>query len=85
MFELELSARKISKQLDLPYKTVFKAAMVIRHAILAHAVDGIKIIQSGEFDLDESYFGGRCKGNRDRGVYDIYIMSIQATIGSDLT
>ena len=43
MFELELSARKISKQLELPYKTVFKAVMVIRHAILAHAADGMEI------------------------------------------
>ena len=47
--------------------------MVIRHAILAHAADGMAIIQSGEFELDESYFGGRRKGNRGRGVYDAYI------------
>ena len=68
MFELELSARKISKLLELPYKTVFKAVMVIRHAILAHAADGMEIIQSGEFELDESYFGGKRKGNRGRGA-----------------
>ena len=42
--------------------------MVIRHAILAHAADGMEIIQSSELELDESYFGGRCKGNRGRGV-----------------
>ena len=68
LFELELSARKIAKQLELPYKTVFKAVMVIRHAILVHAVDGLEIIQSGEFELDESYFGGKRKGNRGRGA-----------------
>ena len=68
MFELELSTRKISKQLNLPYKTVFKAVMVIRHAILAHAADGMEIIHSGEFELDESYFGGKRKGNRGRGA-----------------
>ena len=68
LFELELSARKIAKQLELPYKTVFKAVMVIRYAILVHAADGLEIIQSGEFELDESYFGGKRKGNRGRGA-----------------
>lgn len=68
MFELELSARKIAKQLELPYKTVFKTVMVIRYAILVHAADGLEIIQSDGFELEESYFGGKHKGNRGRGV-----------------
>lgn len=67
-FNLELSVGKISKQFELPYKTVFKTMIVIRHAILVHATDDIKIIQSGAFELDESYIGGRRKGNRDKDV-----------------
>ena len=82
MFELELSARKFSKQLELPYKTVFKAVMVIRHAILAHAADGIKIIQSGEFELDESYFGGKRKENRALGVAATSTYSLIIRCGS---
>ena len=81
MFELVLSARKISKQLELSYKTVFKAVRGIRHAILAHAADSIKIIQSGEFELDESYFGGRCKGNRVRVVTEkIPVLRVQTSV-----
>lgn len=68
LFELELSARKISRQLELPYKTVWKAVMVIRHAILCHAADADEILMSGEIELDESYFGGHRKGNRGRGA-----------------
>lgn len=68
MFELELSARKTAIQLELPYKTVFKAMMTIRYAILAHAADANEIMTSGEVELDESYFGGKRKGNRGRGA-----------------
>lgn len=68
LFELELSSRKISRQLELPYKTVWKAVMVIRHAILCHAADADEILMSGEIELDESYFGGHRKGNRGRGA-----------------
>ena len=68
MFELELSARKISMQLELPYYKVFKAMMTIRYAILCHAEDSNEILMSGEIELDESYFGGHRKGNRGRGA-----------------
>ncbi len=68
MFELELSARKIALQLELPYYKIFKAMMTIRYAILAHAPDAEAILHSGEIELDESYFGGRRKGNRGRGA-----------------
>jgi transposase len=68
LFELELSARKIAIQTGLAYNTVHKALMTLRHSILAHANDGERIILSGEIELDESYFGGRRKGNRGRGA-----------------
>ena len=72
LFELELSTRKIATQLELPYMTVWKAVMVIRHAIFCHAADANEILLSGEIELDESYFGGRRKGNRrePRGQQD---------------
>lgn len=63
LIELELSTRKIATQLELPYMIVWKEVMVIRHAIFCHADDANKILMSGEIELDESYFGGRRKGN----------------------
>ena len=68
LFDMELSTRKISKETGLPYKTVFKAVMTIRYAILTHASDAREILMSGEIELDESYFGGKRKGNRGRGA-----------------
>ncbi len=53
LFELELSAKKISAQLDLPYYKIFKAMMTIRYAILAHAPDAEAILHSGEIKLDD--------------------------------
>ncbi|MDO4629650.1 MAG: hypothetical protein Q4C70_10745 [Planctomycetia bacterium] len=53
MFELELSAKKISAQLDLPYYKIHRAMMVIRCAILAHAPDAEAILHSGEIELDD--------------------------------
>lgn len=63
LFELELSSRKISRQFELSYKTVWKAFMVIRHVILCHAEVTNEILRSGEIELDESCFGGYRKGN----------------------
>ena len=75
LFELELSARKISFQTGISYPTVHKALMVLRYSILAHSnldqdddEDDKDSALSGEIELDESYFGGRRKGNRGRGA-----------------
>ena len=67
LFELELSARKISTQVRLSYPTVLKAVTVIRMAIVAHTSDAIELLD-GEVEMDESYFGGRRKGKRGRGA-----------------
>jgi len=67
LFELEISANKIASQLALPYNTVHRAVMIIRHAILCNA-DDANILLGGEVELDESYFGGKRKGNRGRGA-----------------
>jgi len=67
LFELEVSTNRIASQVALPYNTVHRAVMVIRHAILCAAADAPALL-SGEIELDESYFGGRRKGKRGRGA-----------------
>ena len=66
LFELELSARKISQQLTISYPTVLKALTVIRLAILKNGQTGL--LMNGEVEADEAYFGGRRKGKRGRGA-----------------
>jgi len=68
LFELELSAKKIAEQIDLSYPTVLKALTVIRMAIVANSPD-LKLL-AGEIELDESYFGGKRKGQRGRGAFN---------------
>ena len=65
LFELEISIRKMAHQLALSYSAVYKAITTIRLAILAH--DSPELLK-GEIEMDESYFGGRRKGNRGRGA-----------------
>jgi transposase len=65
LFELELSVRKMSEQMNMAYGTVYRAINVIRVAILAHAEDAQDLLEG---EIDESYFGGRRKGNRGRGA-----------------
>jgi transposase len=67
LFELEISVRKMATQLDLSYPTLYKAVTTIRRAILAHARNAGRLF-GGEVELDESYFGGKRKGNRGRGA-----------------
>jgi transposase len=67
LFELELSVRRIADQMKLSYNTAYRAIETIRYSILAHAEDASDLL-SGEIELDESYFGGRRKGNRGRGA-----------------
>ena len=67
LFELEVSAHKMSLQLGLSYGAVYRAVNTIRMAILSHAEDASALL-SGEIELDEAYFGGRRKGNRGRGA-----------------
>lgn len=65
LFELEVSARKAGIQLGLSYPAVHKAFDTIRHSITHKLVD--KELR-GEIEADESYFGGKRKGNRGRGA-----------------
>ena len=64
-FELEISVRKMAQQMKLSYRAAYGAIGAIRMAILSHAADAA-VLLGGEIELDESYFGGRRKGNRGR-------------------
>lgn len=69
LFELEISARKISQQVGLSYPTVLKACHIIRLAVLFGDQSRIHDpLLAGEVEMDESYFGGRRKGKRGRGA-----------------
>jgi transposase len=57
----------MAEQMNLAYNTVYNAAQTIRCSIVAHA-SGTNDLMKGEIELDESYFGGRRKGNRGRGA-----------------
>jgi transposase len=68
LFELELLAKMITGQIDLSYPKVLKALTVIRMAIVANSPD-LQLL-AGEIELDESYFGGKRKGQRGRGAFN---------------
>jgi len=67
LFELEVSVRKMSQQMGLSYRAVYRAVSTIRFSILSHARDAEGLLD-GEIELDESYFGGKRKGKRGRGA-----------------
>lgn len=65
LFELEVSARRLSHEVGLSYPTALKAGHVLRQAIVAHTAPALL---RGEVEMDEAYFGGRRKGKRGRGA-----------------
>jgi len=67
LFELELSTRKIAKQVKISYPTVLKAVDFIRQSIVVGMKGGYGLV-SGEVEMDEAYFGGKRKGKRGRGA-----------------
>ena len=67
LFELEVSVRKISEQLNTDHETIYNTAHLIRLAVLSHAEDAEKLF-SEEIEVDESYFGSKRKGKRGRGT-----------------
>jgi len=66
-FYLELSARKTAKELDSNYRLIHRKFMQFRKRIAVHCNTEAKKL-NGEIELDESYFGGKRKGNRGRGA-----------------
>ncbi len=65
LFCLELSTRKIANEVGVSYPVAQKAVDAIRASIIVH---GDNPILKGNIEMDESYFGGRRKGNRGRGA-----------------
>ena len=68
LFELEVSAHKISQQVGLSYPTALKAVTVIRKSIVAHTPEADYLLW-GEIEMLESHFGGKRKGKRGRGAH----------------
>lgn len=66
LFELETSVRKASQQLELAYNTTYGLYDLIRQIIIPLTMEKKRF--KGEIEVDESYFGGRRKGNRGRGA-----------------
>ncbi len=63
LFELEVPVLRASKELGLAYKQFINFLLLREHIYRATSKDNLL---SGE--ADESYFGGRRKGNRGRGA-----------------
>ena len=68
-FYLEVSARKCSRELQLDYETVLKRNSFFREAIGNFLESEFKKLK-GKIEADESYFGGKRKGNRGRGAFN---------------
>ena len=68
-FYLEVSARKCSKELNLSYNTVAARYAANRKAIIRHLDSEFRKLR-GKLEADESYFGGKRKGNRGRGAFN---------------
>src|SRR4030042_5608147 len=67
LFGLDTSVREAAHQLSLSYNTVYDLFDLFRQSIVSADSD-TSFILSGEIEMDESYFGGRRKGNPGRGA-----------------
>ena len=65
LFELEITAWQAASQLGISYPTVLRVYTIIRRAVLAE--EQPELLRE-EVEADESYFGGRRKGQRGRGA-----------------
>ena len=66
-FYLELSAKKAADEMNLDYGVVHRKFMQFRKKIAVYCNQEARKL-NGELEIDESYFGGRRKGNRGRGA-----------------
>lgn len=66
-FYLELSASKTADELEIDYGVVHRKFMSFRKLIAVYCNEQAKKL-NGELELDESYFGGKRKGQRGRGA-----------------
>ena len=68
-FYIEVSARKTARELNLDYRLVHRKFMQFRKKIAEYCNLEAKKL-NGELELDETYFGGKRKGNRGRGAFN---------------
>ena len=66
-FSLELTATQTAQLLKINRNTINKYFLQIRQAIAEYQQQNMKQF-AGEIELDESYFGGKHKGNVGRSV-----------------
>ena len=67
LFLFKISACRAANELNLDYKVIHRKFMHFRKCISNYCnYEAIKLY--GELELDESYFGGKRKGNRGRGA-----------------
>lgn len=66
---MEVSARKCANELRISYKTVAARYAAYRNAIIKYTKQEFKKLK-GLVEADESYFGGKRKGNRGRGAFN---------------
>ncbi len=67
LFELSISAKNASSELNLSYETTLKGFNLLRQVIAEELAKYDEILK-GEIEADESYFGGKRKGKRGRGA-----------------
>jgi len=68
-FYLEVSARKCAKELKISYSAVSRRYKIFRKAIIEYSEQEFKRLH-GKLEADETYFGGKRKGNRGRGAFN---------------
>jgi len=66
-FYLEISARRAVNELEINYNAVQSGFMHFRKCISYYCSEEARKL-NGELELDESYFGGKRKGQRGRGA-----------------
>ena len=66
-FYLEISAKKTADEMNLDYGVIHRKFMQFRKSIATYCNVQAKKL-NGEIEMDESYFGGKRKGNRGRGA-----------------
>ncbi len=67
LFELSLSEKTASKQMQLDYKITLRAFDTIRYSILEELAKTDCVLK-GQIEEDEAYFGGKRMGNSGRGA-----------------
>ncbi|MCL5011520.1 MAG: IS1595 family transposase [Candidatus Marsarchaeota archaeon] len=68
-FYLEVSARKCARELGMSYNPVAVRYSAYRNAIVQYLAAEFSKLR-GSIEADESYFGGKRKGNRGRGAFN---------------